>query len=384
MTPPVLDTLQLNRATLARQGLLEPISAGSVAATVARLGSLQAQHPDWPPFALGTRLHPDHDGADLLDARRRRRVVRASLMRMTVHVVAADDFWPMSTLTLGYRHDQFRAMYKIDPYDSLLGRRLTKAQGAVLAAMRDKPLAIAEIDAILRAELGPRVEIPPHRSLWRWFSGAVPLVLVPFDGEGYGRARYLPAADWLGAPGDSADDADRAAAHVAERYLAAFGPASVDDYAAYVGRGRRLPRLRRGIEALGDRLAHFRDESGRELLDLADAPRPAADTPAPPRLLARWDSLLLAYATRHRTRVLPEAHRSTVITNNADVLPTFLVDGMVAGTWLPRRDRGGNPQVELRPFGRLRTADRTALEAEAERLLPALRDGAFSRVAGTD
>jgi hypothetical protein len=73
-----------------------------------------------------------------------------------------------------------------------------------------------------------------------------------------------------------------------------------------------------------------------------------------------------------------------VITKNADVLPTFLVDGMVAGTWLPRRDPDGSPRVELRPFGRLRASDRAALEAEAERLLPVLRNGAFSRVAGTD
>ncbi|HEX6129658.1 MAG TPA: winged helix DNA-binding domain-containing protein [Candidatus Limnocylindria bacterium] len=384
MSSPVLDALQLNRATLARQGLLEPLAGGGAAAAVRRLGSLQAQHPDWPAFALRARLHPRQDAVDLLEARRRREVVRASLMRMTVHVVAADDFWSMSTLTLGYRHDQFRALYKIDPYESPLGRRLTKAQGAVLAAMREKPLAIAEIDAILRAELGPRVEVPPRRSLWRWFSGAVPLVLVPFDGEGYGRARYLPAAEWLGPPPAGSDDPDRAATHVAERYLAAFGPASVDDYAAYVGRGKRLARLRRGIEALGDRLARFGDEAGRELLDLADAPRPPSDTPAPPRLLARWDSLLLAHGTRHRTRVLPEAHQSTVITRNADVLPTFLVDGMVAGTWLPRRDPDGTPHIELRPFDRLRAADRAALEAEAERLLPVLRNGAFSRVAGTD
>jgi hypothetical protein len=383
MTPPVLDARQLNRATLARQGLLEPIADGSAADAVRRLASLQGQHPDWPPFALQTRLVPDQT-ADLLAARRDREVVRASLMRMTVHVVAADDFWPMSTLTIDYRHDQFRAMYKMDPVHSPLGRRLAKARDAVLAAMRTRSLAIAEIDAILRAELGPRVEIPPHRSLWRWFSGAVPLVMVPFDGEGYGRARYLPAAEWLGAPRDGGDDPERAAARVAERYLAAFGPASVDDYAAYVGRGKRMPRLRRGIEALGDRLIPFRDEAGRELLDLADAPRPAGDTPAPPRLLARWDSLLLSHGTRHRTRVLPEAHRATVITKNADVLPTFLVDGMVAGTWLPRRDADGAPRVELRPFGRLRAGDRAALEAEVKRLLPILRTGAFSRVPGTD
>jgi hypothetical protein len=383
MTPPVLDALRLNRATLARQGLLEPIANDSVAAVVASLGSLQAQHPDWPPFALATRLDRGTANLDLLVARRRRKVVRASLMRMTVHVVAAEDFWPMSTLTMPSRLDQFRIMYKLDPATSPLGRRLTKAHGTVLDAMREKPLAIAEIDAILRSEIG-KIEIPPHRSLWRWFSGTVPLVLVPFDGEGYGRARYVPAADWLGPPPEGTDDPDVAAARLAERYLAAFGPASVEDYAAYVGRGKGLARLRVGVAAIGERLVRFHDESGRELVDLADAPRPPADAPARPRLLARWDSLLLSHATRHRTRVLPEAQRSTVITKNADVLPTFLVDGMVAGTWLPRRDDDGSSRVELRPFGRLRAADRDALEAEADRLLPVLRNGAFSRVAGTD
>ncbi|HEY7331394.1 MAG TPA: crosslink repair DNA glycosylase YcaQ family protein [Candidatus Limnocylindria bacterium] len=383
MTPPVLDARQLNRATLARQGLLEPIRDRSVARVVGRLGSLQAQHPDWPPLALAARLAAGN-APDLDNARRRRTVVRASLMRLTVHVVAAADYWPMSALTTPFRLDQFRLLYKLDPVTSPLAMRLRAAQPAAVAAMRELPRSAAEIEAILREELGPRVAIPPHRSLWRHFSGSVGLVQVPYDGETYGRSRYVAAADWLGPPRDGATDETTAAAHVAERYLAAFGPASVEDFAAYVGRGKGLTRLRRGIEALGERLAHFRDEAGRALVDLADAPRPPGDTPAPPRLLARWDSLLLAFGTRHRARVLPEAHQSTVITKNADVLPTFLVDGFVAGSWLPRRAADGTPRVELRPFGRLRRADRDALEAEAERLLPTLRDGAFGRYPGTD
>ena len=382
MSPPALDARQLNRATLARQGLLQPIAARGAAATVRRLGSLQAQHPDWPPFAVQTRVEPGRT-VDLLAARTRRAVVRASLMRITVHVVVAEDYWPMSTLTTPFRLDQFRLMYKLDPVSSPLARRLAKARDTVVAAIRERPMGIADIEGLLRTEVG-RVAIPPNRSLWRWFSGAVALVQVPFDGEGYGRSRYVAAADWLGPPDDAAADPVRAAARVAERYLAAFGPASVEDFAAYVGRGKGLSGLRRGVEALGERLVHFRDPDGRALVDLADAPRPPADTPAPPRLLARWDSLLLAHGTRHRTRMLPEAHRSTVITRNADVLPTFLVDGMVAGTWLPRRDRDGAPRIELRPFGRLRAGDREALEAEAERLLPTLRAGAFSRVPGSD
>lgn len=382
MPPQTLTLRQLNRATLARQGLLEPLPGAPIATRVERIGSLQAQHPDWPPFALQTRLPSNEAPVDLVGARQRREVVRASLMRITVHVVSAPDFWPMSTLTLGYRADQFRAMYKLDPATSPLGRRLQAAQPAVLEAMRRGPLRIAEIERILHGEIGG-IRVPPNRSLWRHFSGSVPLVLVPFDGEAYGRARYAPAAEWLGPP-PAGMDRVAAATHLAARYLGAFGPASVQDMAAYVGRGKGIGRLREGVGRLGDRIVHLRDEAGRELVDLADAPRPPENAEAPPRLLARWDSLLLAYGTRDRARVLPPQHREAVITRNADVLPTFLLDGFVAGTWLPRRGGDGQPEIELRPFRRLAAAERQALDDEAARLLPMLRAGAFARNPGTD
>ena len=377
-----LTLRQLNRATLARQGLLAPLPSGSVARQVERLGSLQAQHPDWPPFALQSRLRADATAVDLDRARQRRRVVRASLMRITVHVVSAADFWPMSTLTLPLRANQFRAWYKLDPVTSPLGKRIMATHPQVLAAMREAPRPIREIEAILAEQL-KGVKIPPNRSLWRHFSGAVPLVQVPFAGETYGRSRYIAAADWLRAPKDGEVDPHRAAMHLAERYLAAFGPATADDLAAYVGRGRERGRWREAMDALGDQLVDLEAEDGRRLVDLEDAPRPAAETPAPPRLLARWDSLLLAYGTKDRARVLPPEHQATVITRNADVLPTFLVDGFVAGTWLPRTGDKG-PRIELRPFGRLARRDREALEAEASRLLPTLAAGAFSRNPGTD
>ena len=382
MPAPKLTLRQLNRATLARQGLLAPLPSGSVARQVERVGSLQAQHPDWPPFALQSRLRAEAPAVDLDRARTRRGVVRASLMRITLHVVSADDFWPMSTLTLPLRVAQFRAGYKLDPVASPLGRRITAAHPQVLAAMREEPRRVHEIEAILAEQL-KGVKIPPSRSLWRHFSGAVPLVQVPFPGEAYGRARYVAAAEWLRAPTDAEADPDRAAMHLAERYLAAFGPATADDLADYVGRGREPGRWRAATEALGDRLVELEAEDGRHLVDLEDAPRPAAETPAPSRLLARWDSLLLAYGTKQRARVFPPEHQATVITRNADVLPTFLVDGFVAGTWLPRTGEKG-PTIELRPFGRLDNKDREALEAEAIRLLPILAAGAYSRVAGTD
>jgi hypothetical protein len=384
MSPQPITLRQLNRATLARQGLLDALPHGSVAHQVERVGGLQAQHPDWPPFALHTRLRAAHGAVDLDRARRRRLVVRGSLMRMTVHLVSAADYWPMSTMTQPFRVQQFRAWYKLDPVTSPLGRRITAAHPAVLAAMRRQPLRIMEIEAILAAEL-KGLRIPPNRSLWRHFSGAVPLIHVPYPEEAYGRARYAAARDWLGPPTAAQADPERAAAHLARRYLGAFGPASPDDLAAFVGRGRDSGRRwRRAIESLEMATVELRDDDGRTYLDLARAPRPTPDTPAPPRLLGRWDSLLLAYGTRDRARILAPEHQATVITRNADVLPTFLVDGFVAGTWLPRLGRSGEPDIELRPFRRLARADRQALESEAQRLMPLLRRGAFSRYPGTD
>ena len=378
-----LTLRELNRATLARQGLLDPFATAPVPALVSRVGSLQAQHPDWPPLALASRIDAGAASPDLVTARRERQIVRASLMRITVHVVATADYWPMAAVTLPLRANQWRAVFHLDPVTSPLGRRIAAAHPAVLEEMRGGPLAIHEIETILRSRL-EGLEVPGNRCLWRHFSASVPLIHVPYEGETYGRSRYLPATQWLDEPSPGDVEPDAALGRVIVRYLAAFGPASVDDVAAYIGRGRNRGAVRDAIEALGSRLVRLADEAGRSLVDLDDAPRPSPAAPAPPRLLARWDSLLLAYGTRDRVRILPEAHRSTVITRNADVLPTFLVDGMVAGTWLPRRDRTGRPSAELRPFGRLAKGDRAALEAQAERLLPGLASGAFARYPGTD
>jgi hypothetical protein len=161
-----------------------------VARLVERAGSLQAQHPDWPPLALQSRMAARSQPVDLVRARAGKSIVRASLMRMTVHVVSAADFWPMSMLTHPFRLEQWRLLFKADPVSSPLGKRITRGHAAVLAAMADRPLAIHEIEAILKAEMG-RTEIPPNRPLWRHFSGTVPLVHVPYPEETYGRTRYV-------------------------------------------------------------------------------------------------------------------------------------------------------------------------------------------------
>lgn len=357
---------ELNRATLARQGLLEPMTARGPAAAVERVGSLQAQHPEWPPFALAARA-ANARTANLAGALERRTVVRSSLMRITIHVVSAADLWPMFAVCQQMRLSQWRLLAKADPVNSPIGRRLTAAHGVALAALAEGTRRSTELDRLLAAEVGP-IDTPVQRIYWRHLAALVPMVHVPHDGEGYGRSRYAVAADWLGVQPPKVDLAE-AHAHVARRYLGAFGPATIDDLVAYVGRGRGgIGAWRDAIAALGDEVIELRDEVGRTLLDLESAPRPGADVEAPPRLLARWDSLLLSHAPKARDRVIDDRHRAAVFSKNADVLPTLLVDGTVAGTWeLNRTD--GFSRIDLRPFGRLRRADRLALEDEAERML---------------
>lgn len=361
LTQHALTLRALNRATLARQGLLGPFETDDVAAAVAAAGSLQAQHPEWPPVALWTRSG-DHAMAGLAEALAARTVVRAALMRITVHVVAADDFWPMALLTQPLRRIQFRSFFKADPFDSPLGRRLAASHTAVRAALHEGPLRIRDMDAIMKSEV-PSLAGEPNRMHWRHLAASIPLVHVPFDGEGYGRSRYAIAEEWIG-PRPAQLDEPGARQHVLARYLAAFGPASLDDLMAYMGGRGGVTVWRDAVGALGDRVVTMTAADGRTLHDLVDAPRPSEDTPAPPRLLARWDSLLLSHATRARQRVIADEHRPAVYTKNADVLPSFLVDGMVAGTW--DRDVA---TVTLRPFGRLAVADRQALEEQATRLV---------------
>ena len=390
MAPPApLTARALGRATLARQGLLDPLR-GSAAEAVRRLGSLQAQHPEWPPVALAARAATP-ETADLAGALHRRAVVRSSLMRITIHVVASDDFWPMFEVVQPMRLDQWRLVTRSDPVASPLARRLAAAHQPAIAALRERPRSSLELDRLMAAAAGIEdVEIArpaAHaaaearivaRTAWRHFSAFVPLVHVPHPAEGYGRSLYALAEDWLRAPRPALDAAD-ARRHVARVYLAAFGPASLDDLAAYVGRGRGgVGPWRTAVDELRDELVELRDTDGRRLLDLTDAPRPDEDVLAPPRLLARWDSVLLSHASKHRGRILDDAARAAVFTKNADVRPSFIVDGTVAGTWELAHATTAST-ITLRPIRSLARAARDALADEAARVLALVAPDAATR-----
>ena len=173
-----------------------------------------------------------------------------------------------------------------------------------------------------------------------------------------------PLAVYHAYPEPEPIDVLHARTELVRRYLAAFGPSTRADIADWSG--LRVADFAPALDAL-EPLRRFRDENGRELLDLQRAPLPPADTPAPVRFLPKWDNTLLAHADRRR--VLPEELRKTVIAKNGDVTQTFLVDGIVAGSWAA--DKKG--KIALTPFAPLPRIARREVEDEAARLEAWLR-----------
>lgn len=323
---PPFTASELNRATLARQLLLER-SRLSVPKAVERLCAIQAQSVPEAYVGLWSRL-AGLRRATLTRALEQGRVIRATLFRMTLHYVSATN------------HPAFAALNHRRWREELLRKGIAVDELAARIERLDDegPFTYAEAN-----EVTPELAARPF--LVRCVT---PLVHAPPAGTwGHTRVRLRIAKPPPVKP-------DEAAALLVRRYLGAFGPASRQDVLAFSG--LRVADVEPGLEGL----RRFEDEQGRELLDLPRAPRPAPDTPAPVRLLPRWDALLLSHADR--TRVLPEEYRSTVITGGW-VHATFLVDGVVAGRW--RLERG---KVKTEPFAPLPRSARREIEDEARRL----------------
>jgi hypothetical protein len=346
-----LSRRALNRALLARQLLLER-RALPVAEALERLAGLQAQEPQAPYVALWSRL----DGfvaEELSDLIAARRAVRGSLMRATIHLVTARDWaWlrPLMApvLAANFKGSQFsKAIAGVD-VDALLAR--------ARELLSQRPYSRAELSQEL-APLWPGVDTT---SLVYAVSYLEPLVQVPPRGlwRQRGQARWTTPRAWLGAqalPTHAAADAHAALDTLIRRYLAAVGPASVQDMQAWCG----LTRLAAAVERQRERLRSFRDESGRELLDVAGGPLPEPGTPAPPRFLAPFDNAVLGHADR--SRIIADGDRRTV--SGDRLMRTFLVDGFVAGTW-----RLVGTTLHVHPFRPLAQADRRAVIDEAQRL----------------
>ena len=358
MTERVLTLRELNRTLLARQLLLERARLTAPRA-IERIGALQAQFSPSPYIALWSRLE-DFSFDELEQALADRLVVKATLMRATLHIVSRDDYWTISAALTEARLARAARRFTDLDVHAVVEQLLELAAAG--------PIDRQEFYAVLDAATGGGVKLNELFPLWATVLLRAELVHdLPSGSYGYYRAATLsPAASRLGdRPSLPADPL----AHLLERYLAAFGPATSEDIASWTG--LQAGECRAALESLDRRT--FRDERGRLLHDLPDAPLAEPDTPAPPRLLPKWDSALLAYAPPERERILPERYRKTVIRKNGDVLPTFLVDGFVAGTWSL-----GKREVKLEPFGRLSRPAGAALQDEGARLLDAVatRSGA--------
>jgi hypothetical protein len=352
-TPDSLSTRALGRATLARQLLIERSPMAPIDA-VRHLVGMQAQEPLDPYLGLWSRLErfdPDTLATLLVD----RAVVRIVVMRGTIHLVTVADaavLRPLAQAVLDREltvHRDFAPLLReID-----LAPVLPVARQLLEAA----PLTATELRGLL-AERFPDIDPAPLAYACR---NHLPLVQVPPRGVWgqRGAVRTTTFEAWTGRelePDPSLDE-------VVLRYLAAFGPAATADVAAW----SRLTGLAEVLERLAPRLRSFRDERGRVLLDVPDAPRPAADAPAPPRFLPEYDNVLLSHADR--SRFGSDEQRARLGVGTRTVKGTVLVDGIVTGTWVVDTDRDSGAATLVVHHTPLTKRAAAAVAAEGRRMV---------------
>lgn len=349
MAERVLTMRELNRATLARQLLLAR-AAVSVPAAIERLVGMQAQLASAPYVGLWTRL-PYFKRADLADLIENRTVVKATLMRATLHLCTAADYLRFRTT--------------LQPMLSGAGAAIAKQRGddfdrdRLLKAARkfidEKPRTFAEISTMV-SDLMPDYDVGVLRYTVRTH---LPLVQVPIaSGWSYSnKPEFTLAETWLGQQISPKDNLKE----LVLRYLAAFGPAGVTDAQTWLGL-----KLKDVFEELRPKLQVYRDEGRRELFDLPDQVLPAEDTPAPVRFLPEFDNLLLSHS--NRKRVVADEYRSRVYLPALRVAATILVDGFVRGAWKVEKTKTAATLV-IEPFEKLAKKERAALAEEGEQLL---------------
>ncbi|HUP54282.1 MAG TPA: winged helix DNA-binding domain-containing protein [Methylomirabilota bacterium] len=340
MTERILTQRALNRALLARQLLLER-SRLSIAEAVEQVGGLQTQYAPSGYVGLWTRL-VDFDRGDLTAALGDRTVIQASLLRVTIHIVSRREYWAYAT---GVRQVRREWALRTPGATEQGGEPAMVAAAARLReALAEGPRTVKELGEIGAGFVG-------NLGLW------VDLVRVPPSGTWERRRadRLALAETWVG-PCDVDEATGRE--HLVRAYLRAFGPAPWRDIASWAGFTATDVRN----VAVGLPLVRYRDESGRELIDLPDAPLPDPETPAPVRFLPHWDANLLVHA--RRAGILPEPFRPRVFSlRNPFSVGVYLVDGVAAGAWSLKDGR-----IVLDPFVELTARDRRAVEHERDAL----------------
>jgi DNA glycosylase AlkZ-like len=339
----VLTLRELNRATLARQVLLERKRL-SPRAVIERLVGMQAQWPPAPYVGIWTRT-PSFRCQALERELASGRVIKATFIRQTLHLVTPRDYGLMRAAM-----SETNFPWEMEPAKSLAP--------SVRALAANGPVTTTEALAYLEREHG--LTGLTARRAWRAARARAHLHHHHETALWHGR----PEGRFVALDEPEAHDPTEARAEIFRRYLAAFGPASRRDLVAWSM--MHVPEIDRALERM-EPLRRFRDEQGRELYDVPRAPLPDPEMPAPVRFLPKWDNVLLAFADR--TRVLPDQFRKTVIRQNGDVAQTFLVDGFVAGMW-----RVDNGRVVTEPLAALSRSAQREVRDEAARLEAFLAD----------
>jgi hypothetical protein len=330
----------------------------SVPAAIERLVGLQAQQTLPPYVGLWTRLR-DFRRDDLAHLIENRTIIKATLMRATLHLFTTEDYLLLRTTLQPALAQASESIAKRRGEELDIEKILTAARQYIA----EKPRTFAEISKML-TELMPDTDVGAMRYTVRTH---LPLVQTPINsGWSYpGNPQFTLAESWLGKPICGEENLRT----LVFRYLAAFGPATVTDIQTWSG----LVKLKDAIETLKPDLLVYRDEQRRELLDLPGMSLPAAGTPAPERFLPEFDNLLLSHT--NRTRVIADAHRAKVYLPGLRVAATFLVDGFVRGVWKVEKTKKAAALV-IEPFDSLTKQSRDALAEEAEQLIRFIEPGA--------
>ena len=347
----VLSNRALNRALLERQMLLQRQTRPAID-VIEWLVGMQAQVPLNPYFGLWSRLEGFQPG-ELSELILSRKAVRILVMRGTIHLLSARDCLTLYPLVQPL-HER---VLKSTPFGKgTVGVDTEAVVAAGRAALEEQPHTLKELGKVL-AERWP--DYSPT-NLAYVIHHLLPLVQIPPRGV-WGKSMQptlTTAESWLGRPLDPSPSVDE----VVMRYLAAFGPASSGDVRTWSG----ISGLTEVMERLRPRLRSFRDAAGRELLDLPDAPRPDPDTPAPPRFLPEYDNVFLSHADR--SRIVASERRKRLATANGVGPGTFLIDGVISGTWRIKQDSTA-AILHLDPLEPVSALDRNALAEEGMRML---------------
>lgn len=359
MTQTPLTLRQLNRATLARQLLLARQKT-PLPNAVARLLGVQAQMPKPPFVGLWSRVSRTtraRVAALLLD----RTLVRATMMRGTLHVMTAADYLThRAAMQAGFDHGM----------KSILGVRLAGIDIDRIVGIAETFFATPRTFDEARRHLHALHPTLDERAMGYAVRLRLPLVQVPTSDAAWAypaAATFVSATGWLGRAPTASSSPDA----LVRRYLEGYGPATITDAQVWLG----MAGLKPVFERLRPHLISLRGPGRAELFDLPDAPRPEPEAPAPVRFLPEWDNVLIGRADQ---RFVATAHRTAVFLPGLRVASTFLIDGMVAGTWQVERIKTA-AALTMRPFATIGKSIRAELEEEGEGLLALLEPAAKTR-----